>query len=137
MIQRPPQLPEAGPASASAEFLQEIESLVQDTSEDSDILVAELGHCTIRLMRLGALIRIPQQLNRAVQIGRLAQVYAYPAAVWQNVMAFGSSRGYQFFANPLCEGDINEGIAVDVADFSSSQAILCAAKAVWRCADAG
>jgi hypothetical protein len=125
-------LPEAVPARVPAEVLAEVEiipaKLAQDTN--SDIFVAELGHCTIHLTRLSALIRIAQQLNRAVQVRRLAQVYADPAAVWQNVMAFGSSPGYQFFANPFCEGDVDEGIAVDVADFSSTQAILCAAEAV-------
>ena len=100
------------------------------------VLGVRRGCSGIHLARTRLLIRVPQQLNRAVYVTGLAQKYADPSAVWQDVVTFRSSRGYQFFANLFCEGDIDEGIAVDVPNFSSVQAILCSAEAVWRWAGA-
>jgi hypothetical protein len=91
-------------------------------------------------MRCGALSylkRKTQEFYRALHIGRLPEVDAHPATLRKDVVAFRLAGSHQFFADLFGEGNVDEMLAVHMADLSPKQAILCASKAMRASRDAG
>jgi hypothetical protein len=70
----------------------------------------------------GQLVRLAEQVNRLLNIGRFPDVKADPAAVGQNVMGLRLSGGHQVTPYFGWEGDIKQVIAVNVTNFSFAQA---------------
>jgi hypothetical protein len=64
-------------------------------------------------------------------------VKAYPAAIWQNVVRFGHTGGYQLISNALWKRDIDKIIPMNMANLFTSQTLLGATKAMRSSGHAG
>ena len=66
----------------------------------------------------------------AIDVGGFTQIQAHPAAVGQNVMRLRLTRSNHFIAHLRRKRNIDQVIAVNVAEFPLADTILCAAEAV-------
>lgn len=78
-----------------------------------------------------------EEVDGAVDVGCFVEKNADPAAVGEDVVGLGAACGDQFIADFLWERDVDEAIAVDVADFASREVVFRAAKAMRLGCDAG
>jgi hypothetical protein len=83
------------------------------------------------------LIRPSEQGDRRFHLIVSFDVKAYPAAIWQNVVRFGHTGGYQLISNALGKRDIDEMIPMNMANLFTSQTILGATKAMSSSGHAG
>ncbi len=66
-----------------------------------------------------------------IHVGCLPEIDGDPAALRKYVVGFGTASGYEFISDSFRKGDVHQVVAVHVADFTPSEAILRSAKAVW------
>ncbi len=78
----------------------------------------------------GHFVRKVKQVDRSIHVGRLRQIDADPAAFGKNVVGFGTAGRHQSIADFFRKGDVHQAVAMYVADFSPSEAILRPAEAV-------
>jgi hypothetical protein len=78
-----------------------------------------------------------EEVDGAVDVGCLVEKNADPAAFGKDVMGFGAAGGDQFIADFLRERNIDQAIAVDVADFASREVVFRAAETMGLGCDAG
>lgn len=88
-------------------------------------------------MPAGEFERKVEKFDGALDVRYFAQKNADPAAVGEDMVRFGAARGDQFVADFLRKRDVDETVAVDVADFAAAEIVFGAAKAVRLRSDAG
>jgi hypothetical protein len=71
-----------------------------------------------------------EELDCSLHVGRLVQIDAHPAALGKDVVGFSPTGGHQFISDLFRKGNVDEVVAVHMANFSPPEAIFCASEAV-------
>src|SRR5690348_8122395 len=79
----------------------------------------------------GEIVGPPQEGDRSLRVFWLPDIEADPSAFRQDVMGNGFSRRHDLVPHLCGKRDIDQPIAVHVADFAVPQAILRPAEPVW------
>ena len=78
----------------------------------------------------GHFVRKVEQVDRPIHVGRLSEIDTDPATVGKDVVGFDATTCNQLFADCLRKGNVDQAVAMHVADLSSPQAVFCASKAM-------
>jgi hypothetical protein len=74
---------------------------------------------------------LPQESNGSLNVCFITKVEADPAAFWQDMMRFGLTRGDDLIPDFLWERDIDQPVAMDMAELPFSEAEFRASETVW------
>ena len=78
----------------------------------------------------GKLVRLAQQFDGLINIGRLAEVKAHPTTIEQDMVGFGSTSSHDLIPDLGGEGDIHQVVAVNMSNLAPAETVFCTAESM-------